>query len=205
MTPEDITALFTRKDGSYLCARWGRPIVPVVFGVEDETLQTVKGAIEAIVALAGHNMDETDTELGANLMVFFCREWSELEGVPNLGQLIDGLPNLVQRLDAAGANQYRTFRFDEQGAIKLCIVFVRMDAELTKQPAETIALAQAAQLMLTWSDQAFVDRSPLALANGNAVLRPEIGAVIQAAYDQVMPVSAQDSSHALRLYARTLA
>ncbi len=205
MTPEDITALFTRKDGSYLCARWGRPIVPVVFGVEDETLQTVKGAIEAIVALAGHNMDETDTELGANLMVFFCREWSELEGVPNLGQLVDGLPDLVQRLDAAGANQYRTFRFDEQGAIKLCIVFVRMDAELAKQPAETIALAQAAQLMLTWSDQAFADRSPLALANGNAVLRPEIGAVIQAAYDQVMPVSAQDSSHALRLYARTLA
>lgn len=205
MTPEDITALFTRKDGSYLCARWGRPIVPVVFGVEDETLQTVKGAIEALVALAGHNMDETDTELGANLMVFFCREWSELEGVPNLGQLIDGLPDLVQRLDAAGANQYRTFRFDEQGAIKLCIVFVRMDAELAKQPAETIALAQAAQLMLTWSDQAFADRSPLALANGNAVLRPEIGAVIQAAYDQVMPVSAQDSSHALRLYARTLA
>lgn len=205
MTPEDITALFTRKDGSYLCARWGRPIVPVVFGVEDETLQTVKGAIEAIVALAGHNMDETDTELGANLMVFFCREWRELEGVPNLGQLIDGLPDLVQRLDAAGANQYRTFRFDEQGAIKLCIVFVRMDAELAKQPAETIALAQAAQLMLTWSDQAFADRSPLALANGNAVLRPEIGAVIQAAYDQVMPVSAQDSSHALRLYARTLA
>ena len=205
MTPEDITALFTRKDGSYLCARWGRPIVPVVFGVEDETLQTVKGAIEAIVALAGHNMDETDTELGANLMVFFCREWSELEGVPNLGQLIDGLPDLVQRLDAAGANQYRTFRFDQQGAIKLCIVFVRMDAELAKQPAETIALAQAAQLMLTWSDQAFAERSPLALANGNAVLRPEIGAVIQAAYDQVMPVSAQDSSHALRLYARTLA
>ncbi|WP_194094075.1 hypothetical protein [Marivivens aquimaris] len=204
MTPEDITALFTRKDGSYLCARWGRPIVPVVFGVEDETLQTVKGAIEAIVALAGHNMDETDTELGANLMVFFCREWSELEGVPNLGQLIDGLPDLVQRLDAAGANQYRTFRFDQQGAIKLCIVFVRMDAELAKQPAETIALAQAAQLMLTWSDQAFADRSPLALANGNAVLRPEIGAVIQAAYDQVMPVSAQNSSHALRLYARTL-
>ena len=205
MTPEDITALFTRKDGSYLCARWGRPIVPVVFGVEDETLQTVKGAIEAIVALAGHNMDETDTELGANLMVFFCREWSELEGVPNLGQLVDGLPDLVQRLDAAGANQYRTFRFDQQGAIKLCIVFVRMDAELAKQPAETIALAQAAQLMLTWSDQAFAERSPLALANGNAVLRPEIGAVIQAAYDQVMPVSAQDSSHALRLYARTLA
>ena len=45
MNAAEITDLFTRADGQYLCARWGRPIVPVVFGVEDSTLQTVKGAI----------------------------------------------------------------------------------------------------------------------------------------------------------------
>ena len=71
---EEVAAKFTRGDGSYLCARWGRPIVPVVFGVDDATLAVFKGAIEAVVALAGHRMAETDWELGANLMVFFCRD-----------------------------------------------------------------------------------------------------------------------------------
>ena len=52
MTADDIQTLFTRKDGQYLCSRWGRPIVPVVFGVDDATLATVKGAIEAVVTLA---------------------------------------------------------------------------------------------------------------------------------------------------------
>ena len=35
--------MFTRHDGGYLFARWGRPIVPVVFGVDDATLSVVKG------------------------------------------------------------------------------------------------------------------------------------------------------------------
>jgi hypothetical protein len=34
------------------------------------------------------------------------------------------------------------------------------------------------------------------------VLRPEIGAVIRAAYDPIMPALADDPSHALRLAAR---
>jgi len=50
MTPEDVTRHFTRADGQFLFARWGRPIAPVVFGVQDATLQTVKGAIEYIDA-----------------------------------------------------------------------------------------------------------------------------------------------------------
>ena len=82
MSPQEVEAFFTRSDGSYLFARWGRPIVPVVFGVDDATLGVVKGAIEAVVALAGHSMAETDPELGANLMVFFIRDWAELPPVP---------------------------------------------------------------------------------------------------------------------------
>ena len=70
LSPEAVAALFTRADGQYLFARWGRPIVPVVFGVEDGTVSILKGAVEAVVALAGHQMAETDPELGANLMVF---------------------------------------------------------------------------------------------------------------------------------------
>jgi hypothetical protein len=53
VSPEEVEALFTRSDGSFLFARWGRAIAPVVFGVDEATLATVKGAIEA-VCRAGH-------------------------------------------------------------------------------------------------------------------------------------------------------
>ena len=202
LTPEDITALFTRSDGSYLFARWGRPIAPIVFGVEDATLQVVKGACEAVVALAGHKMAETDPELGANLMFFFFRDWAELLDVPDLGRMIEGLTPLVDRLQAADANQYRVFRFDADGAVKACFVFLRMDAAMSAIPAEELALGQVAQSVLLWSDTAFSSRSPLAVAGGKVILRPEIAGVIAAGYDPVMPAVAQDPSHALRLFAR---
>lgn len=203
MGPEEVRALFTRSDGQYLCARWGRPIVPVVFGVDDRTLSVVKGAFEAVVTLARHRMAETDPELGANLMVFFFRDWAELPEVPNLDRLVPDLVPLCARLEAAGANQYRIFRFDAEGAIRAAFVFLRMDAHLSAVPAETLALSQAVQTILLWSDVAFTETSPLAeLAEGQVILRPEIGAVIRAAYDAVLPAVAQDASHALRLAAR---
>lgn len=203
MEPQDIERLFTRSDGQYLFARWGRPIVPVVFGVDDASLSVFKGAFEAVVALAGHRMAETDPELGANLMVFVFREWGELLEVRDLGQLVPELAALVARLDAAGANQYRIFRFDAQGAIKAAFVFLKMDAALAAMEAETLALAQAVQTVLLWSDRAFDGTSPLARVGERVVLRPEIGAVIRAGYDPVLPVTARDPSHALRLAART--
>jgi hypothetical protein len=202
--PDDITALFTRADGQFLFARWGRPIAPVVFGVEDKTVGTLKGAIEAVVALAGHQMAETDPELGANLMFFFIRDWTELTETPGLDRLIPDLAETVERLKAAGANQYRSFRFDEAGGIKAAFVFVRMDAELAEIPAETIALSQAVQTILLWSDTAFLGSSPLAILSDEAapILKPQIADLIRAAYDPVLPVAATDPSHALRLAAR---
>lgn len=205
MDAGEVERLFTRSDGTYLCARWGRPIVPVVFGVEDATLGVVKGAVEAVVALAGHRMAETDPELGANLMMFFVRDWDELRAVPNLDRLIAGLGPLLDRLEAAGANQYRVFRFDEAGAIKACFVLLRMDAHLLAVPAETLALSQAVQSILLWSDRAFTQASPLGLVGEAVVLKPEVAGVIRAAYDRVLPVMAQDPSHALRLAARVQA
>jgi len=198
----DVTHYFTRSDGEYVFARWGVPIVPVVFGVDDQTLSVFKGAIEVVVALANHKMSEFDPNLGTNLMVFFCREWDELAEVPHLEQMIPDIGPLVGRLKAAGANQYRIFRFDKAGAICGCFVFLRMDAHLAEAPADTLALSQAVQVILLWSDAAFRDVPPLALINGNAVVRPEVAAVIAASYDPVMPVVAKDTSHALRLGAR---
>ena len=203
-SPEEIEKLFTRVDGSYGFARWGRPIAPIVFGVQDATLQTVKGAIEAVVTLAGHQMAETDPELGANLMFFFFRDWDELLDVPDLGRLIPDLDALVTRLTGADASQYRAFRFDDQGGIQAAFVFLRMSGEMAKQPAESLALAQAAQVILLWGDQAFATQSPLAVLpdTGAVILRPEIAGVIAAGYDRMMPVAAQDKSHSLRLFAR---
>jgi len=204
ITPADIEALFTRADGQFLFARWGRPIVPIVFGVDDATLGVVKGAIEAVVAAADHRMAETDPELGANLMIFFFRDWDELPAVPDLDRLVPDLGPLVARLKSVDANQYRIFRFDEAGAIRAAFVFLRMDAELGAVPAETLALSQIVQTMLLWSDTAFTDRSPLARVPGKdtVILRPEIAGLIRAGYDPVLPAVAGDSSHALRLYAR---
>jgi len=202
MTPEQVQALFMGKDGNYRFARWGRPIVPVVFGVDDATLSVVKGAIEAVVALAGHKMAETDAELGANLMVFFFRDWAELPQVPNLDRLIPELGPLCDRLAQAGANQYRAFRFDAEGRIKAAFVFLRMDGALSAMPAETLALNEAAQIILLWGEGAFADASPLGQVGGRVILRPEIAGVIRGAYDRVLPDVAQDAAHAYRLAAR---
>ena len=202
MEHQDIARFFTRSDGSYLFSRWGRPIVPVVFGVDDRTLSIVKGAIEAVVVLADHKMAETDPELGANMLMFFFRDWDELTETPDLDRLIPDLAALVERLKAAGANQYRLFRFDQGGAIKAAFVFVRMNEALADVPAEDVALAQAAQSILLWSDMAFQDRGPLSAFESKTILNPEIAGIIRAGYDPVMPAVADDPSHALRLAAR---
>lgn len=205
MTPAEIESLFTRRDGTYAFARWGRPIVPIVFGVDDKTLEIVKGAIEAVVALAGHKMAETDPELGANLMFFFFRDWDELLELPDLGRMIPNLTELVGQLKTGDANQYRAFRFDDHGAIQAGFVFLKMNSDLATLPAETLALSQVVQSMLIWSEAAFAERSPLAVAGETTILRPDIAGVIRAAYDPVMPLAAQDASHALRVYARVQA
>jgi hypothetical protein len=110
---------------------------------------------------------------------------------------------VVDRLQAVEANQYRAFRFDNFGAIQACFVFLRVDEALEQLTADSLALAQMVQAMLLWSPTVFRDKSPLAvLENGTTVLRPEIAAVLRAAYDPTMPARADDPSHALRMEAR---
>jgi hypothetical protein len=202
LTPADVQALFTRRSGEYVFARWGRPIAPVIFGAADETLPIFKAALQAVVALAGHDMVETDPELGANVMVFAVRSWDELLAVQNLWRLVPNLAALVGRLNAASANQYRLFRFDGSGAIKAAFVFLRFDDHLAEMAAEDIALQQAAQIICLWSDTAFAARPILAGVGGVAVLRDDVAAVIRTAYNPMLPKSATDAAHALRLWAR---
>lgn len=202
MTPDDIKALFTHTDGSYHFARWGRPIVPVVFGVEDATLSVLKGAIEAVVTLAGHKMAETDGELGANLMVFFLRDWAELPGVPGLDGIVPDLGPLCHRLGTQGASHYRLFRFDANGSIRAAFIFLCIRGELAEVPAEYLALSEAARMICLWSDSAFAQRAILTVDAGKVVLSPQIAAVIRAVYDPILPVSSTDAAHALRVFGR---
>ena len=65
-----------------------------------------------------------------------------------------------------------------------------------------LALAEAAQTILLWSEAAFAETGPLGKAGDKVVLRPDIAAMIRAGYDPIMPAVARDASHALRLLAR---
>jgi len=198
-----VQALFTAKDGSYRFSRWGRPIAPVVFGIDDETLAHMKDAMQSVLAIPELEFVETDPELGANLMIFFCSDWDELSMVPNLDQLLPDFDILMASLKRSGANQYRTFNFDENGAIRVCIVLLRYDENMAETPVHTIGVTQMVQALLLWGDEAFDTDSPLAvMPSGVCIVKPNYAALMRAAYDPVLPPSATDSAHAMRLAAR---
>ena len=200
---DPIEAYFTRSDGQYIFARWGRPIAPVVFGIQDETLFTLKTAIQSMVFLANHELAETDPELGSNAMFFFFLSWDELLEVKDLGRIVPDLHNLVERLKSIQANQYRFFRFDADGGIKAVFSFICMDETLNSVSAEVLCLNQVVQMFLLWSDDAFKDNSPtLITKNGGVILNPIIGDIVKAVYDPTMPLVSNDESHALRAQAR---
>ena len=198
MTPEEICEMFRHKDGAYGFARWGRDVAPVVFGVDDATLEVIRASIIRALALAGREAVEIDPDLGANLMLFFFREWDELADVPDMDRMLPDLPGLIGRLKAQGAETYRTFRFDRAGAIRACFSFVRMGGALAGQPADALAMAEAAGMLLRWARPPGLERD----RQGQIAPTPAIAALIRAAYDPTMPDAADDPAHALRLWAR---
>ncbi len=199
-----VQALFTAQDGTYRFSRWGRAIAPVVFGVDDDTLTHLKDAMEAVVGIANMKLVETDPEFGANLMLFFCQDWDELDFVPNLDKLLPDFDILKTSLKRSGANQYRTFNFDDNGAIQLCVTLLRYDEHMAETSIQTLGTGQITQSILLWGDEAFAEDSPLAIIpqNGMCIVKPNFAAVIRAAYDPGLPPSATDPSHAMRLAAR---
>jgi hypothetical protein len=204
LTPHQVEKLFEAADGTYRFSRWGRPIAPVIFGVDDETLGHMKDAMASVALISGMKFMETDPELGANLMMFFCQDWDELDLVPDLDQLLPDFEALKASLTQTNANQYRTFSFDEQGAIKMCIVLLRFDAHMAETSIQTLGVGQMAHCILLWGDLVFKGNSPIALVpeNGMCIVKPNYAALIKAAYNGLMPPSATDASHAMRLAAR---
>ncbi|OUS07604.1 hypothetical protein A9Q96_06775 [Rhodobacterales bacterium 52_120_T64] len=204
-TAAEIENMFT-NEGRYIFARWSRPIAPVVFGTDDESLAVFKDAFATVASLGDMLLAETDPELGANFLVFLCTDWSEIKEVPNLNRLLANVDDLVTELDRTGANQYRSFAFDPTGAIKLCVLLLKYDDDMAKISAQALATGQMAQAMLLWSPAAFLKKSPIGIieANNMAIVRPAVAALIRAAYDKTMPDTASDVSHALRLEARVV-
>ncbi|RJE80644.1 hypothetical protein [Paracoccus sp. JM45] len=187
LTADQIQTLFTKSDGSFLCARWGRPVAPVIFGLADETLDIFRSVIRAGFNHARHPVVETDPEMGANLMVFFVRDWAELAGVPDLAELT-GIADLPERLAGQSADQYRLFRFDDNGAIRVCMVFLNMSGTLADAHPAALAERVMMQSALTFATDFTADE--------------QMAALIRAAYDPVLPVAVDQPVHALRLAAR---
>ncbi len=199
-----IEQLFTRNDGTYGFARWGRPIAPVVFGVDDETLGYLKNAIAQTVAVTGGTLAETDPELGANFMWFFCSGWDEITEVPDLEKLVPDLQSLVENLKRKNVNEHRMFIFDSDGAIKMCLLFLRMKGKVSDMPVHVLATGETLQSLLTWAEDAFSNESPIALVKENdiCIVKQQFAALVRGAYEPVMPPAAKDASHALRLHPR---
>lgn len=202
MTPEQIEHVFTQADGSFLCARWGRGIAPVVFGAEEQTVGVVKAAAQLVCGLIGHEVDEMDPDTGVNLMVFFLRDWAELRDVPDLDQMVPGLGDLVARLEATSAESYRGFRYDEAGAIRTAFVFLRMTGALAEVPADLLALGEIVRVMASWGSDAFDVMALTSVESGQSVLSADVLRLLKAVYDPMLPAVAADRSHALRLAAR---
>ncbi|MBV0891312.1 hypothetical protein KTN05_05530 [Paracoccus sp. Z118] len=189
MTPDAISALFTPRDGGFRCARWGRPVAPVAFGMDDASLAIFRAALAAVLADARHQMADTDPETGANLMIFAVAEWAELGGIPDLDRLT-GMENLPERLAGQGADQYRLLRFDAEGGIRAGFSFLRLGGPLADAHPGRLAESVAVNAMLSFA-------RPVTPSH-------ELAALIRAAYDPVLPVCSTDPAHALRLAARML-
>lgn len=184
---DDIKGLFTDASGSFLCARWQRPVAPVIFGLADGTLDIFRAALRAALADIRHPLAETDPESGANWLCFAVRDWEELAAVPDLARMtgIDGLP---ERLSAQGAATYRLFRFEADGAIRACFTFLNFGSSLEAAHPGALAEAVAMSSLASWAQDIVPDRKHAAL--------------LRAIYDPVLPYVARDDSHALRLFAR---
>ena len=203
---ENPVILFTSPNQRYHFARWGRPIAPVVFGIGDETLPHLKDAIAMTVGISGGMLAETDPELGANFMWFFCRDWDEMLVIPDFEKLIPNFENLITGLQEQNATRYRSFGFDKDGAIQLCVVLIRVDSATERLSLQTLGTSETFQSLLTFGENAFDMHSPIATikANNLCIVKPEYAAVVRAAYDPALPAASNDPAHALRVSARAM-
>ena len=205
-SPLDITAiekLFTQSNGVFHFARWGRPIAPVIFGVDDATLGAVKTVMTQVLAITGQVMVETDPEMGANFIWIFCADWAEVQNLPDIDKLLPHWAQTQIKLREQKSNSYRYIAYDGDGAIRFCALVIKIAGAYGQQPLPVIATTQILQSLCSFAPNKFAQDSPIALDhNGVCSIKPPYRAVLQAAYDPVLPAASADATLALRLKAR---
>jgi hypothetical protein len=201
MSPDEVARCFTRPDGSFRFARWARPVAPMVYGVAEASLPVLKGGVAVVAGLAGQAFAETDPEAGFNNLLICVAGWSDLKAAPGLKTILPDIAPLADRLAAESAEQYRLFRFSPEGGIVHCLTLMRLSGALAQLPADLLALGNAVATALDWA--------PGALAEGitrpgpeGAELRPDLIALLRAAYHPALPDAATDPAFAYRLAAR---
>lgn len=204
MTPEDIARRFTRPDGRFRFARWTRPVAPMVYGAGAASQPVLKAAVRLIAELAGMGFADRDPETGFNHHLVLVGDWSELTGVPELERILPGIGALGARLAAEDALVLRRFRHDPGGGIAGCLTLMRLAGALADLPADLLALGHAVEAVLDWAPGGLADGITRPGAGG-AELRPELIALLRAAYDPRLPDASDDHSLALRLAARVAA
>ena len=200
----NLVRSFFLRDGRYHFSRWSKSLSPVIFGVDDKSLVAMKLAFSDVLALTTLKLSDFDPDLGANLLMFFCSKWDELNIIPNLNKLIPNLSELLETLNQNKGNQYRTFSFSTDGSINFVVVLLRYDIELSSVSVQTLAVSQMFQSVLLWSPEAFKADSPIAVIKetNRCVVKPFYAALLKAAYDPVLPNYSVDEIHAMRLEAR---
>lgn len=213
MTPDAdrIKRLFggDSADG-FKFARWGGPISPVVSGLDEKGGRLFGEAIGAVAEVAGAEIEVIDPEMGANFLVYVMSDWAHAARAPNLPNFLPELPKLIERLEAADANRYRVFAFDDQGAIRAAITLLRYDEQMKAAPVDYIALTEAMLGMLVFDEAGVSEDRPVVMAKfgeaddaeTRAILNPWHAMLLRAAYDPAIPAGSKDPSLAMRLAAR---
>lgn len=196
------------EDGAaFKFARWGGAVSPAVIGLDEAGGRLFGEAVRVLAGLAGLRLEESGAEAGGALLIYVMKDWADAARAPHLPDFLPDLPALIARLEAAGANRYRVFAFDDQGAIRGSITLLRYDAAMRAAPVGYIALTEAALALLVYDEAGVAADRPVVMAefeggDRRAVLSPFHAALLKAAYDPAIPAGSKDPALALRLAAR---
>jgi hypothetical protein len=198
MTPAEVAAFFTHRDGGYRFARWVRPIVPFVAGGGADFAAVIRRGLSEVASISGHPADPDGAPVDMTWAVLCVERWRDLPALPGAEAVIPGLVALVSRLEAQDATQFRSFRHDAGGGIVGVTSVLRLPRLLDRFPAEVVGVRQAVLAHLTWSIPKLMSWN---MMDAGHRLRPEMVALLRAAYAPGLPVAADDARHAGRLAA----
>ncbi|MCI4663541.1 MAG: hypothetical protein MRY74_02350 [Neomegalonema sp.] len=176
-------------------ARWSRPILPALYGVDPGSADAAYAAIAEACAVAGASISDPQADEAGepNLLIYVCKEWDELRAAPGLAGLEPELDAVIAGLAASDANQHRFFKLSRSEGIVLAVALLRLDGRMTAVSAQAAILGQAARGLALWSDAALASENPIALRrSGKAALKGWFARLLAAIYAPGAPVFSED-------------